>query len=366
MDAPLEVLDPGAPGVDMPLLRMIAALPDRGAALVLGSPEDADRVRGVGLDVAGRVSLPRSAPRTRTRTLARHLEAFDSDVPLRSWSEPTLAALLPLATGGRRLDAVVAAVGSAPPWVEPWHRRRVAVRPIGLDLGPRLARRGWRVGGVLRAARMPIDRLDGGGLPPPVRRDDAFVVAVPVEPVDAMDPWTLVAAVATAAVSGRSVVLMVPRSGTAWPEIGRWACGMVPASAGTGLRVVVDDRVGDPGALAGGVDAVVIPVRAERAGDTSLVTVRAWLSTGVPVIGPATRGVGELVEDGVDGRLVAPGDRNALARAILRLADDSALREDMAHAAAARHGGRRSFAGSRRPWTQGDGSAAANASAASR
>jgi glycosyltransferase involved in cell wall biosynthesis len=130
--------------------------------------------------------------------------------------------------------------------------------------------------------------------------------------------------------------------------------------------VVVDARVEDPRLAASDVDLAVIPVRSNRTGDVSLLTARAWLAAGVPVMASASRGLAGLVDDGVDGRLLPAGDRHALARALLRVADDPSLLEDMSHAAAARHGARRPSAIGRGRAVQDVGSNAANASAASR
>ena len=55
-----------------------------------------------------------------------------------------------------------------------------------------------------------------------------------------------------------------------------------------------------------------------------------------PVIATRVGGVAELVEDGVSGLLVAPGDEEGLAAAILRLAADPALRGRMGAAGSAR------------------------------
>ena len=63
-------------------------------------------------------------------------------------------------------------------------------------------------------------------------------------------------------------------------------------------------------------------------------TVLEAMATGLPVIASATGGNLELLEDGVSGRLVAPREPLALARALLAYAADPALRA--AHGAAAR------------------------------
>jgi glycosyltransferase involved in cell wall biosynthesis len=43
------------------------------------------------------------------------------------------------------------------------------------------------------------------------------------------------------------------------------------------------------------------------------------MGTGLPVVGTRVSGITEVVEDGKNGRLVAPGDSQALAQAILEL-----------------------------------------------
>jgi glycosyltransferase involved in cell wall biosynthesis len=57
---------------------------------------------------------------------------------------------------------------------------------------------------------------------------------------------------------------------------------------------------------------------------------------GRPVVGVALAGVPEVVQDGVTGVLVPPGDRQGLGAAVERLAGDQALRSAMGRAARAR------------------------------
>jgi len=56
------------------------------------------------------------------------------------------------------------------------------------------------------------------------------------------------------------------------------------------------------------------------------------MATGRPVIASHVGGMPELVVDGETGLLVPPSDSGALARAILRLLSDPALRQDMGQA----------------------------------
>src|SRR5690606_41840320 len=51
------------------------------------------------------------------------------------------------------------------------------------------------------------------------------------------------------------------------------------------------------------------------------------MSAGVPVIASASGGLPDSIEDGASGRLVPPGDAEALGRAVERLFADAAERE---------------------------------------
>lgn len=53
------------------------------------------------------------------------------------------------------------------------------------------------------------------------------------------------------------------------------------------------------------------------------------MASGKPIIATSVGGVPEIVEDGINGILVAPGDSRAFAEAILKLARDDKLREGM-------------------------------------
>lgn len=78
------------------------------------------------------------------------------------------------------------------------------------------------------------------------------------------------------------------------------------------------------------IDLFVLASRREGISNTVLEA----MSTALPVIATATGGNLELVVDGVTGRLVPPGDTDALARALLAYAADGGLRR--AHGAAGR------------------------------
>jgi glycosyltransferase involved in cell wall biosynthesis len=56
-------------------------------------------------------------------------------------------------------------------------------------------------------------------------------------------------------------------------------------------------------------------------------------ASGLPVVAGASGGVGDIVEDGITGRLVPPGDAEAFAAAVRDLLDNHALRLRMGQAA---------------------------------
>lgn len=68
-------------------------------------------------------------------------------------------------------------------------------------------------------------------------------------------------------------------------------------------------------------DAVVVP---SLCYENSPTVIYESFQTGVPVVAADIGGVGELVRDGENGYLFAPGDRAALLAALTRLSDDSA------------------------------------------
>lgn len=57
------------------------------------------------------------------------------------------------------------------------------------------------------------------------------------------------------------------------------------------------------------------------------------MASGVPVVATAVGGTPDLIDEGVTGRLIPPGDAGALASAILRILRDPPAREGMARAA---------------------------------
>lgn len=95
---------------------------------------------------------------------------------------------------------------------------------------------------------------------------------------------------------------------------------------GVGGRVHLPGYDDSPLEAAAGFDVYAQPSRAEGLGTAALDA----LALGLPVAASAVGGLAELIEPGVSGLLVPPGDPAALAAALRRLLDDSALRAALA------------------------------------
>ena len=95
----------------------------------------------------------------------------------------------------------------------------------------------------------------------------------------------------------------------------------IAARAGVADRVRLVGQVADPTPYVLGADVALVPSRAEAFGR---VTVEA-MKLGRPVVGAASGGTLELVQDNVTGLLHPPDDSGALADQVARLYHDRAL-----------------------------------------
>lgn len=97
-------------------------------------------------------------------------------------------------------------------------------------------------------------------------------------------------------------------------------------------RVVFAIERSDAPAVVAASDVVLFPSRSEGFG---IALVEA-MALGVPVAATRIAPLTEIVRDGVDGLLVAPGEAGGFARAALALAHDAALRHRLVESARAR------------------------------
>jgi glycosyltransferase involved in cell wall biosynthesis len=209
------------------------------------------------------------------------------------------------------------------------------------DLVDRVPRHWRRAGVVLADSQAVADRLTGIA---------AHVVHCPVElePSPTEPPWR----------PGGEIVAFVgriePRKGPL--DLARAAPAIRRARPQARVVLVGDDPYGsDPGytdrvqaageverygwvpdaaGLMAEIDVLVLPSRQEPFG----TVLAEAMAAGTPVVATDVGGLSEVVEDGVTGLLVDPGDPGALAEAVIRVLD---RREEMtgpARAAARRFG----------------------------
>ena len=101
-------------------------------------------------------------------------------------------------------------------------------------------------------------------------------------------------------------------------------------------RITFTGWVEPPWAVRQRCDVLAVPSRVEGFG---LVAVEGLLA-GIPVVASRVGGLPEVIEDGVTGLLVEPGDSGSLARALGVLAADAVLRSDLAERGRAEAGRR--------------------------
>ena len=126
------------------------------------------------------------------------------------------------------------------------------------------------------------------------------------------------------------------------PGIHLWLAGEGPDRArleAHARRLAVGNRVkflgwrDDIPALLATADMLVCPSRHEPLGN---VVIEAW-AAGTPVVAASSAGPAALIRDGVNGLLVPVEDADALARAMMRIAQSRTLRNELAGAGRSVH-----------------------------
>jgi glycosyltransferase involved in cell wall biosynthesis len=97
------------------------------------------------------------------------------------------------------------------------------------------------------------------------------------------------------------------------------------ASTGAGGRIFFFASSADTGRFLSAMDVFVFPSLKEGLG----IALLEALAAGRACVASDTGGIGDIIEDGHTGLLVAPGDPKAIAEAVLKLLADGALRSGM-------------------------------------
>jgi glycosyltransferase involved in cell wall biosynthesis len=143
-----------------------------------------------------------------------------------------------------------------------------------------------------------------------------------LRPVKGLDVF--VRAAATVAASRRDVSFEIAGEGESRLELERLA-----RELGLGRRLSLPGVVGDVPGFLGGLDVAVLCSRSEGMSNALL----EYMAAGRAIVATRVGANDRLIEDGVHGLLVPPGDAAALAAAVARLVDDPALRARLAAAA---------------------------------
>jgi glycosyltransferase involved in cell wall biosynthesis len=141
---------------------------------------------------------------------------------------------------------------------------------------------------------------------------DAPLVGMVGRLVPIKDGATMIEAIGRAP----AVHLAIVGDGESRPELERLA-----EQRGIGGRVHFMGWRNDIAAMLGELDVVALSSRNEG---TPVALIEA-LAAGVPVVATRVGGVADVVDDGVTGYLVSPGDPASLSRAIVRLLDEPSL-----------------------------------------
>ncbi len=104
---------------------------------------------------------------------------------------------------------------------------------------------------------------------------------------------------------------------------------LLAAQMGLGERVIFAGFRDDINNVVGALDVVL---SASTWAEPCSAVVQQGMALGKPVIGTCVGGTPEMIVDGETGLLVPPGDADALAQAIARLAEDRPMRERMGRA----------------------------------
>lgn len=332
---------PGWGGGEKWFLETAAALAARGhRVLVVGQPggELVHRAAAVGLRTAGIDMHGIADPRT-LWTLGRLLRR--EGVRIAVTNQAREIRLVGLSQLGRRDFRLVARRGSPDPVKNVWHFRWVYRRLVDrlvlncAALGPRvLADVPWFDRSRVRVLHNGVDAaaLNRAAEPRRVAEELGLTPGAPVvsmigEIGPRKDQETFLRALAR--LDDPAVTVLIAGAG---PDAETARLRALILELGLDGRVRWLGFRRDVSSLLALSDLLVLPTREEGFPNTLLEA----MALGVPVVTTPVDGIPELIDDGVHGLLLPPGDADAFARSIRALLDDPARRRGLATAAARR------------------------------
>ncbi len=160
----------------------------------------------------------------------------------------------------------------------------------------------------------------------PRQPHDGFIILCPANLYPVKGHEHLLKAMGTLQERGIACTLWIAGSGELLDELQRRAAALGLDSTVSFLGQVAHERILDWYAQ-GGVDAMVLPSvdLGHHEHEGIPVSLMEAMAHGVPVVSTETGGIPELLGEGA-GLLVPPGDADALADALQRLAQDASLR----------------------------------------
>ena len=284
----VQFVEPRGAGCGPALLARIARLAheDNAPIVVMGNHADVELARSVGCDVAALLAPPLGVPRLASGAIRRLWHTFDASHAV-AWSERAAVAL----TGLRRsvvLEARIAAVSGAMPWVEARRRARVSVSGIGVGVGEFLATRGWRVGPSLSVGDLPEPIKYEGMSREALRRrwharKDEEILVASSDPPELLDMLGIYTVGLVSRMKGRRLRIVAHPDSGGLSAAQRFAKELKQDDPAKHVPIAIDSLAVDPQAIAEGVDLVASLSRAAagRRELDSAVLVEAWSELGV-------------------------------------------------------------------------------------
>jgi glycosyltransferase involved in cell wall biosynthesis len=358
----LHLVDPGSPGGGACTLRLLAEplarLGDVDQDVIVighrGHVELAVRcgVRPVG-SIAPALRRPLAARRALRRTIAERERRQGRYDVIHAWT-PAVAALAQLVVPGRAI-VTTATVG---PTTEAFARGHLAVLRRGRQPLQVISESIVRECGAVGYER-DLVTLAPPGLTPvnadenaraTLRRrwgahDDTLVIGAPSQPLRWRDVRQAVEVAARVAYTGRDLRLVVHHGAARRVSAARWLAGQSFEHL-----LVIEDALAEPWRVVAGLDTVICLGGELTASDLSMagapwsvmagvgrrlrplpgVLPTLWsMSAGAVPVVEAIDAAADIVEDGVDGMIVPPGDVNAAADRLGRLHDEPTLRRTL-------------------------------------